>query len=132
EMSYITDNSDVCFLKRVFNIAIGDGLVESNPVRPVKFFRENSQRVRFLTDEEEPKLREAIGEEEWPKVAVAEHTGLRQAEQFHLEWEHVDFTIGLLTGPGSKHGEARRVPMNETIREILRALPSRLKGPYVF
>jgi hypothetical protein len=49
-----------------------------------------------------------------------------------LEWEHVDFTTGLLTVLRSKHGEARRVPMNDTVREILRALPSRLKSPYVF
>ena len=132
EMAPASINRELAFLKRVFNIAIGDGLVESNPVRSVKFFRENNQRVRFLTDEEEPELREAIGEEEWPKVAVAEHTGLRQAEQFHLEWEYVDFTTGLVTVPRSKHGEARRVPMNETVREILRALPSRLKSPYVF
>jgi integrase len=132
EMAPASINRELAFLKRVFNIAIRDGLAESNPVRPVKLFHENNQRVRFLTDEEEPQLRLAIGEGEWPKVAVAAHTGLRQAEQFHLEWEHVDFTTGLLTVPRSKHGEARRVPMNETVREILRALPSRLKSPYVF
>jgi site-specific recombinase XerD len=132
EMAPASINRELAFLKRVFNIAIADGLAESNPVRSVKLFRENNQRVRFLADEEEPWLREAIGEEEWPKVAVAVHTGLRQAEQFHLEWEYVDFTTGLLTVPRSKHGEARRVPMNETVREILRALPSRLKSPYVF
>jgi integrase len=132
EMAPASINRELAFLKRVFNIAIRDGLAESNPVRPVKLFRENNQRVRFLTDEEDPQLRDAIGEGEWPKVAVAAHTGLRQAEQFHLEWEHVDFTTGLLTVPRSKHGEARRVPMNETVREILRALPSRLKSPYVF
>ena len=60
------------------------------------------------------------------------HTGLRQSEQFHLQWEHVDFTTGILTVPRSKHGEARRVPMNDTVREILRTRPSRLKSPWVF
>src|SRR5262245_13443966 len=90
EMAPASINRELAFLKHVFNIAIRDGLAESNPVRPVKLFRENNQRMRFLTDEEDPRLRDAIGEEEWPKVAVAAHTGLRQAELFHLEWEHVD------------------------------------------
>jgi integrase len=70
----------------------------------------------FLADEEETRLREAIGEDPWPLVAVAIHTGLRQGEQFHLRWEHVDFATGILTVPRSKHGGARRVPMNDTVR----------------
>jgi Phage integrase family len=32
----------------------------------------------------------------------------------------------------AKHGEARRIPMNDTVRELLRALPSRLKSALVF
>jgi integrase len=65
-------------------------------------------------------------------VAVAVHTGLRRAEQFHLRWEDVDFANGILTVPLAKHGGARRVPMNDTVRDFLRAQPSRLKGTYVF
>jgi len=65
-------------------------------------------------------------------VAVAMHTGLRQAEQFKLKWEHVDFTTGILTVPRSKHGEIRRLPMNDTVREILRMRNSCFKTQYVF
>jgi len=125
-------NRELAFLKHLFNVAIADGKAETNPVRSVKLFRENNKRVRFLSDEEEKALRKAIGETEWPLVAVAIHTGLRQSEQFHLRWEHVDFNTGILTVPRSKHGEARRVPMNDTVRDLLRARPSRLKSPFVF
>src|SRR5262249_22822554 len=127
-----TVNRALAFLKRVFNVAIADGLIDSNPVRAVKLLKENNARVRYLTDEEEPRLRAALGEDQWPMVAVAINTGLRQGEQFKLRWEHVDFTNRILTIPRSKHGEARTVPMNETVRELLRSLPSRLKSPYVF
>jgi integrase len=120
------------FLKHLFNVAIADGKADVNPVKAVKLFKENNQRVRFLTDDEETALHNTIGEEEWPMVAVAIHTGLRQAEQFKLRWEHVDFVTDLLTVPRSKHGETRRAPMNDTVRDVLRALPSRLKSPYVF
>jgi integrase len=47
------------------------------------------------------------------------YTGLRQAEQFNLKWENVDFTTGIITVRRSKHGENRHVPMNRTVRDIL-------------
>jgi site-specific recombinase XerD len=124
-------NRELTFLRRLFNVAIADGLIDTNPVCAVKFFKENNQRVRFLSDDEETRLQASIGEEHWPLVAVAIHTGLRQSEQFHLRWEHVDFATGILTVPRSKHGEARRLPMNDTVRDMLRSRPSRLKSPYV-
>jgi integrase len=128
-----TLNRELAFLRRIFNVAIEDKKLETpNPVSAKLFAKENNARVRFLTDDEESKLREAIGADEWPKVAVAIHTGLRRGEQFNLRWEYVDFTTGLITVPRSKHGKLRRVPMNDTVREILRAFPSRLKSPYVF
>lgn len=65
-------------------------------------------------------------------IVVALHTGLRQSEQFHLGWENVDFTTGMITVPRSKNGETRRLPMNDTVCEILRSRPSRLKSALVF
>src|SRR5439155_14420792 len=35
--------------RRVFSVALANGLVERNPVKAVKFFHEPSGRVRFLT-----------------------------------------------------------------------------------
>lgn len=125
-------NRELAFLRRIFNVAIADEKLETNPVKPRFFTRENNQRVRYLSADEEKALREAIGEEHWPAVAVALHTGLRRAEQFGLRWEHLDFAAGVLTIPRSKSGKARHVPMNETVRETLRTLPSRLKSPWVF
>ncbi len=127
-----TVNRELQYLKAALNFAVKDGLLDKNPVCAVKLFKENNQRVRYLTDEEEQRLQEAIGEAEWPMVAVAIHTGLRQAEQFGLKWENIDFTTGVITVPRSKHGETRHVRMNKTVRDILRALPSRLKSEYVF
>src|SRR5881296_385056 len=69
---------------------------------------------------------------DWSKVEIAVNTGLRRGEQFRLRWEHVDFATGILTVPRSKSGETRRFPMNDTVREVLRALPSRLKSRWVF
>jgi integrase len=61
-------------------------------------------------------------------IVVAIQTGLRRGEQCHLRWEHVEFATGLITVPRSKSGETRRVPMNDTVREVLRGLPNRLRS----
>ena len=85
-----------------------------------------------LTDEEEAKLRVEVGADEWPAVALALNTGLRRAELFNLKWKYVDFRTNVLTITRTKAGRARRVPMNAVVRDLLRALPSRLKGDWVF
>ena len=43
-------NRELAFLKRTYNVAIADGLLETNPVRQVKLLQENNARVRYLTD----------------------------------------------------------------------------------
>jgi site-specific recombinase XerD len=132
EVSAATVNRELSLLRRVFNVAIANDLVERNPVKKVRFYRENNARVRFLTNDEETRLRTAIGEELWPLVAFALHTGLRQAEQFGLRWVDIDFANRVLTIPRSKHGDARHVHLSDTALAILQATPSRLKSPYVF
>src|SRR5262245_54663833 len=69
-------NKEIAFLKRVFNVAIDDELVEGNPVRKVKLLKENNARVRYLSEAEEVTLRGEIGEEHWALVALAINTGL--------------------------------------------------------
>ena len=44
-----TINRELAFLRRVFNVAIEDGKLDKNPVRPSMFTKENNQRVRFLS-----------------------------------------------------------------------------------
>jgi integrase len=127
-----TVNRELAFLRRVFNVAIADGFADTNPVQPRMFAKEDNARVRYLTDDEEKRLREVIGTDEWPKVAVALHTGARQGNQFRLRCEDVDFASGHITLRRPKNRRTYHVPMNETLRDVLRKMPSRLKSEYVF
>src|SRR5262245_53838079 len=52
EVAPASVNREVSFLKRLFKVAIADGLLEGNPVRHVKMLKENNARVRYLADEE--------------------------------------------------------------------------------
>jgi integrase len=55
---------------------------------------ENNKRVRYLLDEEEPKLFAILNGRRKhlrPLVTVAIGTGMRRGDQLNLQWEKVDF-----------------------------------------
>ena len=129
-------NRKLSFLRKAMNHALRKRLVDANPVGArnggVKLAKENNQRVRYLTDEEETRLREHVEESGWPFVAFALHTGIRQDNQFRLQWSDVNFGTGIIMVREPKGGSDYPVPMNATVRALLTALPSRLKSRYVF
>jgi len=108
------------------------GKDRENPAKPVKFFRANNARTRYMTAEEEAKLQTVFPPEHWSRVEVAIHTGMRREEQFSLQWANINFHTGVVTIPRSKHGETRHILMNDRVIEIFRSLSSRMKSPYVF
>src|SRR5437773_7709959 len=119
-----TVNREVAFLKHIYNLALRDGKTERNPLAKLRLLREPSGRVRCLTDDEEMRLMEALqADADRQRVRVLVNTGLRKSEFLGLRWRDVDFKAGMLTVPRSKNGEARHVPMNATVREIIVRLP---------
>ncbi len=117
-----TVNRYMQFLRRVLSKAVRDGKLASNPVSRIKMFREPAGRLRFLSPEEEHLLCSAVGPEFAPWVRLAVLTGMRQAEQFSLRWEHIDFDRGLITLPATKAGGVQYVKLNGEAKTILREL----------
>lgn len=118
----------------VFSWAITNGKIISNPARMVALRRESNSRIRFLSDEEEKRLREAariagLGAE--AELDLALHTGMRRGEQYELTWDRVDMKNGLLTLLKTKSGEARHIPLNEVARAALKTLRVINKGARV-
>jgi integrase len=132
EVSVATTNRHLQLLNAVFNKSINWGKTKSNPAKLVKKFKENNERVRYLTEDEQDRLRAVFPEEHWPLVEVALHTGMRRGEQLNLKWQDVNFLARTITIPRSKSGKTRHVKMNDRVVEILRELPSRLKSEWVF
>lgn len=127
-----TVNRGVAFLKRLFNLAIRDGLAEKNPVSRVRMLRENNSRIRYLTEAEEDRLREFLEPVDLAAVEFAMHTGLRQSEQFGLRRQDVDLRLNIVTIRRSKHGEKRHVPLNGTARAALDLILASHSSPWVF
>lgn len=119
-------------LSLIYSLAIRNGKLLINPVRKVKRRKENNERVRFLEEREELALRDKIRQlypEREAEFDLALHTGMRRGEQYHLRWENIDFSNGIITIPRSKHGEARYIQINSIARATLLKLKERSSEP---
>jgi integrase len=99
-----------------YRLGIQNRKVTSNPARSVTHRREDNNRVRFLTVEEEKKLRKVM-EAKWPshlpELDLAINTGIRKGSQYGLTWDMVDFRGRMLNIPRTKNEEPIHVPLND-------------------
>ena len=87
----MTVNRELAFLRNLYTMAITWGKATDNPVKKVRFARENNGRMRILTPEEEAELLAHCGPQLRPLVMTALHTEFRASELLSLTWEAVDF-----------------------------------------
>lgn len=98
-----------------------------NPCERVTKPKEAGARVRFLSDEELPRLLEAVRKSDHPDllpaVLLALTTGARRGEIMGLRWSQIDFkgrTITLNHGE-TKNGTGRALPLVGEVAELLQA-----------
>jgi integrase len=120
-MSPATVNRHLQLLRAVLRRAIRDRVVERSAVPEIKLLKENNQRVRFLSDDEEQRLLAELPAASQPLVTVGIHTGMRRGELLNLTWQDVDFVGRTIVVRTSKSGEGRRLPMSATAYSTLSA-----------
>ncbi|MBV8857879.1 MAG: site-specific integrase [Acidobacteria bacterium] len=130
-------NRELELLSKIFTLARKYKVTEqSNPCADVQHLPEPSKRVRYLLDEEEPRLlAQLVGKRAHlrPLVVVALGTGMRLGDQLNLRWAQVDFQHNLVHVPNSKTGQEYDVPMNQDVRRELQALKrASASAEYVF
>jgi site-specific recombinase XerD len=126
-----TINRYRALLSLVYRLGIENGKVKDNPARLVKHRQENNARVRYLSPEEETRLRayiQATYPEHIPELDLALHTGMRLGEMYSLTWENVNMSRKVVTIPRSKNGEKRHVPLNATALSALAEVRKRSDG----
>ncbi|MGH9839046.1 MAG: tyrosine-type recombinase/integrase [Blastocatellia bacterium] len=124
-------------LSGIFTMAVVNNLIESNPVRKVRKFKLDNQRVRYLTAEEERQLMQGlIGKRAYlrPIIVLALNTGMRRGEILSLEWWQVDFNRNNLIVTKTKTDKTRFLPMNQAVRDELLELKANAedKSRFVF
>jgi integrase len=131
-ISVSTVNRELSWLRSVFNRAIDWGKLEHNPLKKVKFFKENNQRVRYLEREELESLLQNSSSRLKSVITFAINTGLRKSEIQNLKWSDVNFHEGYIGVHGTKNGESRYCPMNQDARNALLLFRKHPKSPYIF
>lgn len=127
-----TLNRDLAFIRRVLNVAIDHELLDANPSRPVKKYPEDNRREIFLTPEEEARLMAELDVTGRAIVQIALLTGARRGNVVGLRWSEVDLANLRITFRWTKSGKPYHVPITDKLAELLRSLPTRLKGEWVF
>jgi integrase len=133
-----TWNHWLTYLSMTFREAKRKGDVTVNPAHLARRKRVVESKVRFVTEEEEMRLRAAIVEPRggFPKdnesceaqLVTAIYTGMRRKEQFSMVWNQVDLERGLIFLPNTKPGESAYVELNSYVIHVLQMLKDRY-GP---
>lgn len=112
--------------------------LDISPMARVRKPKEPRGPVRFLTDDERPRLlaacRESHNRHLYALVMLALSTGARKMELLSLTWPQVDLGRALITFWQTKNGEPRSVPLTGPAIEVIRAHAKvvRLGTPLVF
>ncbi|HET9529548.1 MAG TPA: site-specific integrase, partial [Blastocatellia bacterium] len=130
-------NREIECLSSIFSMAMRAPyrLVRENPCREVTKLKEENERNRYLTEDEEKRLlAECVGRRAHlrPILLLALNTGMRRGEILSLRWSQVDFARGLIHLVRTKSGKSRLVPINTLVRETLLELQSKASGEWVF
>jgi integrase len=114
-----------------YRLGILNRKVTTNPARSVTHRREDNNRVRFLTEDEEKKLRKIL-QAKWPshipEFDLAINTGLRKGSQYGLTWDMVDWKSRMLNISRTKNEEAVHVPLNDAALAALKTVFERGSG----
>ncbi len=128
-----TVNRETALLKHMFNMAEKWNMYRGvNPVRLVKFLREDNLQFRTVSEVEERLLLESSPPYLRELLLFAVNTGLRCGDIMDLMWEEVDRENRRLSIIVGKTRRRLEVPLNDVALEIIEARQAVAHGPYVF
>src|SRR5262249_11483148 len=105
KQSTATVNHHLQLLRAILLRAVNNRRLRREDVPPIKLENPNNKRVRYLTDEEEMKLRAQLPEWFRPLITLAIHTGMRKGELQNLKWQDVDLDTLSIRTREAKSGE---------------------------
>lgn len=130
-----TVNQELAVLGKAFSLALKEWeWIKENPVNRIKRDRENNQRDKWLSYEDEQRLLE--NSPGWLREIIVFdlNTGLRQDELLSLPWDKVNLLRKTIIIQKSKNGKPRTVPLTSVAMGILeeKVRIRSLKSNFVF
>ena len=126
-----TINRNINALKACLSYAVRRKLITTNPLFGIeKLDVEEGERVRYLDEGEEKRLRQALsesGERIRTMALFAMNTGVRRGELFSLHWSNITrsdiegsvMEVAAIESGKSKNRKTRRIPLNREARNVL-------------
>ena len=126
-----TVNRELACLKHLFNR--NESLVPKNPVKGVKFLKEDNEQTRVLNAEEEKLYLLAASQPLQDIATFMLETGMRPEEVYRIRRENVNLEQGYVLNPYGKTKAARRkVPLSNAALAIVQKRFDVAKGVYLF
>ena len=126
QRSPATTNRYISALSHALTIAMREwGWLDDNPMRKVSKLKEPRGRVRFLTEDERPRLLEACKAHSpalYSIVVLALSTGARQGEILNLTWRDIDLARGMIILEETKNNERRAIPLQGHALELIKEM----------
>lgn len=138
--SKATVNKYLQALSKLFNVAIDNEIITTNPKQKVKNLKTENNKIRFLEKSEEKSLMSVLpkfyydGKSSMLKliVKVALKTGMRRNEILTLKWQNVDFKNNVFELLVTKSGKSRKIPIAKTLKKFLEKLKKVSNSEYLF
>lgn len=128
-----TVNRELGLLKHMFHLADRWDLYRGrNPVRLVKFLREDNLKFRTVSADEERALLQAAPPYLQDLIRFAIATGLRRGDIFNLKWEDIDVERRKLNLIAQKTQRRLELPLSHAARAVLEGWSRMRRGPYAF
>ncbi len=129
-------------LRKMFNWAVQNEIVEANPVALVPLPAKDRQRDRVLTEDEIKALWKALDAEgttsktHWKRQKLSAGslklrllTAQRGGEVTNMEWSEIDGDWWTIPGAKTKNGLAHRVPLSPLAMKIIGEMEIVAEGP---
>lgn len=124
-----TVNYELTCLHHFFRYAVEMKYIQFNPTQKIKKIRKPQRKApRFLTKEEIVSLLTKCSPSLVNIIKMLLNTGMRWGELRNLEWDDIDWNEKVIhiriKEDWSPKGGERKIPMNNTVQEILKSVAS--------
>ena len=129
-------NQALMIIKTMTKYALSLGVIDEDVCVPVKLFRLNNARTRFLNKHEIKRLLNVCNEYSNKTlagyIAILALTGLRCSEVRHIKVKDVDIQKRIIHIPVTKNGRPRTVFLTDLMLSFIARAPLKPDNPYLF
>jgi integrase len=131
-----TCNQALMIIKSMTKSALSLGVIDDDICLPVKLFRLNNARTKFLNVHEVKRLltacREYSNKTIAGYIALLALSGLRCSEVANIKVKDVDIAKRVIHIPITKNGKARSVYLTDPMLAFIGRIPLKADNPYLF